>query len=358
MAGNTAGTLFRLTTFGESHGSALGGVIDGCPSGLSVDLEKVQGELDRRRPGQSKLTTQRKEEDKVEFLSGIFEGKTLGSPIGFVIKNKDHKSEDYSHVKDGYRPNHGDYTWEKKFGNRDYRGGGRASARETVCRVVAGAIAKQILDLLGVELYSYVSLVGQIEIPKSVKINPIYIENNVLRCPHEKTANEMIKAIETVQKEGDSLGGIISGVVKNVPVGWGEPVFDKLHANLGKALFSINAVKGVSFGEGFSAAKMKGSEMNDLFVKEGDSISTKSNNSGGIQAGISNGNDILFEVAFKPVASILKNQDTINPKGEKINLVGKGRHDPCVVPRAVPIVDAMVAIVLVDAYLLSRTNRI
>jgi len=358
MAGNSIGTLFKLTTFGESHGKAVGGVIDGCPAGLSLDLDKIQDQLNKRRPGQSSLTTQRVEEDQVQFLSGIYEGKTLGSPIGFVIFNKDQKSKDYSEIKDKYRPNHGDYTWQKKFGIRDFRGGGRASARETVCRVVGGAVASQILENLGVKLYSFVSSAGSVEIPKSANFELNTIEDSLVRCPHKVTSDAMIKEIEQVQLEGDSVGGIISGVIKNVPVGWGEPVFDKLHADLGKALFSINAVKGVSFGEGFSAAKMKGSEMNDEFVQEGNTISTKTNHSGGIQAGISNGSDILLQVAFKPVASIYKDQITINEKGESVIIEGKGRHDPCVVPRAVPIVDAMMAMVLVDHYLLSRTNKI
>lgn len=358
MAGNSIGNLFRLTTFGESHGRAMGGILDGCPAGLEIDTARIQKQLDRRKPGQSKLTTQRTEEDQVQFLSGIYEGKTLGTPIGFIIPNKDQNSKDYSEIKDKYRPNHGDYTWQQKFGFRDYRGGGRSSARETVCRVVGGAIAIQLLEKLGVKIYSYVSAVGTIEIPKSQKLDFSKTDESPVRCPHKESSDLMVSAIEEVQKEGDSMGGIVSTVIKHVPVGWGEPVFDKLHADLGKALFSINAVKGVSFGEGFYSTQMKGSEMNDLFVNEGDSIRTQTNHSGGIQAGISNGNDITIQTGFKPVASIYINQKSVNERGENVILEGKGRHDPCVVPRAVPIVDAMVAMVLVDHYLLSRTNKI
>ncbi|MGB0402711.1 MAG: chorismate synthase [Salibacteraceae bacterium] len=356
MSGNSFGKLFCLTTYGESHGDSIGGIIDGCPAGLEVDIEKIQAQLNRRKPGQSRLTTQRKESDIVEFQSGIFEGKTLGSPIGFRIENEDSKSKDYSHIKDAFRPNHGDFTWQNKFGVRDYRGGGRSSARETASRVVGGAIAAQLIP--HVKIHSYVSAVGGIEIPSSVNLNLKGIDDSLVRCPHLETSNRIITEIEKAKKVGDSLGGIISCVIKNVPVGWGEPVFDKLNANLGKALLSINAVKGIEFGEGFNAAQMKGSEMNDLFETENDKIVTKSNHSGGIQAGISNGQDITIRLAFKPVATIYKDQESVNDKGETIVIKGKGRHDPCVLPRAVPIVDAMIALVLADHYLLSRTNKI
>lgn len=356
MSGNSFGKLFCLTTFGESHGDSIGGIIDGCPAGLKIDIQKIQNQLNRRKPGQNHLTTQRKESDLVEFYSGIFEGKTLGTPIGFRIKNEDSKSKDYSHIKTVFRPNHGDYTWQEKFGTRDYRGGGRSSARETACRIVGGAIGAQLIP--DIQIHSFVYSVGSQSIPDNARFDLSSIDHSLVRCPHEETSNRIIKEIENAKKQGDSLGGIISCVIKNVPIGLGEPVFDKLNANLGKALLSINAVKGIEFGEGFRSARLKGSEMNDLFQSKDGKIVTKSNHSGGIQAGISNGQDITIKVAFKPVATIYQNQESVNEKGENIVLKGKGRHDPCVLPRAVPIVDSMIALVLADHFLISRTNKI
>ncbi|MBU3821482.1 chorismate synthase [Flavobacteriaceae bacterium XHP0103] len=350
MAGNSFGKLFNLTTFGESHGVALGGVIDGCPPGLDIDIDAIQNELNRRKPGQSEIVTQRKEPDTVKFLSGIFEGKSTGTPIGFIIENANQKSKDYSHIKDVYRPSHADYTYDKKYGIRDYRGGGRSSARETACRVVAGAIAKQILK--DVEIYAYVSSVGDIAIDKPVEaLDFSKTETNIVRCPDESTAEKMIDKIKEIRKEGDTIGGTVGCVIKNVPVGLGEPVFDKLHAELGKAMLSINAVKGFEYGSGFEGSKMKGSQHNDIFNPDG---STKTNLSGGIQGGISNGMDIYFNVAFKPVATIMQNQETIDNQGNVVDMHGKGRHDPCVVPRAVPIVEAMAALVLADFYLINK----
>lgn len=352
MPGNTFGTIFRLTSFGESHGEAIGGIIDGCPSKLPIDIDFIQRELNRRKPGQSGITTSREEDDKVQFLSGIFNGKTTAAPIAFLILNKNQKSEDYEFIKEAYRPSHADYTYEKKFGNRDYRGGGRASARETVSRVVAGAIGKLFLRQIGISIHAYVSQVGEINLKKSYTELDIYTsEENIVRCPDKEAAQQMIQKIEEVRREGDSLGGIISCVISGAPVGLGEPVFDKLHADLGKAMLSINAVKGFEFGSGFSGAGMRGSEHNDVFYTEGDKIRTKTNLSGGIQGGISNGEDIYFNVAFKPVATISKKQETINTSGEEIEMNGKGRHDPCVLPRAVPIVEAMASMVLMDHYL-------
>ncbi|WP_422104389.1 chorismate synthase [Winogradskyella sp.] len=354
MAGNSFGKLFKLTTFGESHGIAIGGIIDGCPSGLKLDFDTIQNELDRRRPGQSKIVTQRKEPDAVEFLSGIFEGVTTGTPIGFVIKNTNQKSKDYSHIKDVYRPSHADYTYDKKYGVRDYRGGGRSSARETACRVVAGAIAKQLLST--VQIHAFTSSVGDIFIDKPYQeLDFSKIESNVIRCPDEASAERMINKVKEVKKQGDTIGGTITCVLQNVPVGLGEPVFDKLHAELGKAMLSINAVKGFEYGSGFCGAKMMGSEHNDKFNEDG---STQTNLSGGVQGGISNGMDVYFRVAFKPVATTLQKQETINSSGETVEMQGKGRHDPCVVPRAVPIVEAMAALVLADYLLLDRTSRL
>lgn len=348
MAGNSFGKLFRLTTFGESHGVAIGGIIDGCPSGIQLDLEAIQAEMDRRKPGQSDIVTQRKESDVVEFLSGIFEGQTTGTPIGFQIRNTDQKSKDYSHIKDVYRPSHADYTYEKKYGVRDYRGGGRSSARETACRVVAGAIAKQMLK--EVKIHAYTSSVGDITLDKSYQeINFSNIESNTIRCPDEDVANQMIDKIKAVRKMGDTIGGTVTCVIQNLPVGLGEPVFDKLHAELGKAMLSINAVKGFEYGSGFEGTKMLGSKHNDQFNDDG---TTKTNLSGGIQGGISNGMDIYFRVAFKPVATIIQRQTTLDSNGNIVEMQGKGRHDPCVVPRAIPIVEAMAALVLADYQLL------
>ncbi|MEN9399508.1 MAG: chorismate synthase [Bacteroidota bacterium] len=355
MAGSMFGTIFRLTTFGESHGLAIGGVLDGVPAGISIDLTLVQAELDRRRPGQSAIVTQRKESDTVEFLSGIFEGRTTGTPIGFIIRNEDQKSQDYSEMKDLFRPSHADYTYQEKYGIRDYRGGGRSSARETACRVVAGSIAKQILATYDIEFSTYVDQIGSIRLMDSAFFLNDSIESNPVRCPDAATAKEMEALIRQVRSEGDTIGGCIRCMVVNVPKGLGEPVFDKLHAELGKALLSINAVKGVEFGSGFSAIEMRGSAHNDLFNADG---TTKTNSSGGIQGGISNGMPIEFRVAFKPVATIAQEQETITLTGEESTVQGKGRHDACVVPRAVPIVESMAAIVLLDMLLRQQATRL
>ncbi len=352
MAGNSFGNLFKLSTFGESHGEAIGGVIDGCPSGIKLDFNAIQSELDRRKPGQSKIVTQRKEPDEVRFLSGIFEGKTTGTPIGFIIENTNQKSKDYSHIKDIYRPSHADYVYDQKYGHRDYRGGGRSSARETASRVVAGAIAKQVLS--DIKINAYVSSVGDIFLKKPYQdLDLDNVENNIVRCPDNEVAEQMISRIQEIRKQGDTIGGTVTCVIKNVPIGLGEPVFDKLHAELGKAMLSINAVKGFEYGSGFCGANMKGSEHNDLFNEDG---TTETNLSGGIQGGISNGMDIYFRVAFKPVATIMQSQETIDNKGNKAEMQGKGRHDPCVVPRAVPIVEAMAALVLADYSLLRKAG--
>ena len=354
MAGNTFGNIFKLTTFGESHGAALGGVIDGCPSGLKIDLNAIQIEMDRRKPGQSAIVTQRKESDTVTFYSGIFEGETTGTPIGFLIHNTDQKSKDYSHIKNSYRPSHADYVYDKKYGKRDYRGGCRSSARETACRVVAGAIAKQILS--NIKITAYVSSVGEIKIDKHYSdLDFSEIEKNPVRCADSNTASLMEERIREIRKEGDTIGGIVSCIIENTPIGLGEPVFDKLHADLGKAMLSINAVKGFEFGSGFQGTQLKGSQHNDSFNSDG---KTKTNNSGGVQGGISNGMDIYFNVAFKPVATIMKAQETIDSSNNVVEMKGKGRHDPCVVPRAVPIVEAMAALVLVDFYLINRTIKL
>ena len=353
MAGNSFGTLLKLTTFGESHGEALGGILEGCPAGLEVDLQAVQQDLDRRRPGQSAIVTQRKEADLVQFYSGIFEGKTTGTPIGFLIPNTNQKSRDYTHIKETYRPSHADYVYDQKYGFRDYRGGGRSSARETVSRVVAGAIAKQLLG--NVVINAYVSQVGSLKLHKPYEdLDLSGIESNPVRCPDPEMAAEMEAYIKQVRKEGDTVGGVVSCVLKNVPVGLGEPVFDKLHARLGQAMLSINAVKGFEYGSGFEGVRMRGSEHNDTFNSDG---STRSNFSGGIQGGISNGMDIYFNVAFKPVATLLQQYETIDREGKVVQLQGKGRHDPCVVPRAVPIVEAMAALVLADFKLLALLSK-
>jgi len=354
MAGNTFGNLFRVSTFGESHGKAIGGVIDGCPSGIVLDMAAIQKDLDRRKPGQSAIVTQRKEPDEVEFFSGVFEGKTTGTPIGFAIHNTNQKSKDYGHIKDSYRPSHADYVYDKKYGFRDYRGGGRSSARETASRVVAGAIAKQFLK--GVEINAFVSQVGELKLEKSyLDLDLSLTETNNVRCPDLETAAKMEAYIKSIKKEGDTIGGIITCVAKNVPVGLGEPVFDKLHAELGKAMLSINAVKGFEYGSGFDGVAMKGSAHNDQFNSDG---STKTNYSGGVQGGISNGMDIYFNVAFKPVATVIQAYETIDKEGNTVKTQGKGRHDPCVVPRAVPIVEAMTAMVLADYALLNRTIKL
>lgn len=354
MSFNSLGNLLKLTTFGESHGNAIGGIIDGFPAGLKIDADAIQAELNRRKPGQSTIVTQRKEPDTVEFLSGIFERKTTGTSIGFIIKNQNQKSKDYNHNTNVYRPSHADYTYDKKYGLRDHRGGGRSSARETANWVVAGALAKQLISQISINAFT--SSVGDIEMnPDFSKLDFSKTENNIVRCPDEQVAEKMIDKIKAIKKEGDTIGGTITCVVQNVPVGLGEPIFHKLHAELGKAMLSLNAVKGYEFGSGFAGSRMKGSEHNDLFNEDG---STKTNLSGGIQGGISNGMDIYFRVAFKPVATIMQKQTTIDSEGKKTEMQGKGRHDPCVVPRAVPIVEALTAWVLADFYLLNKVRKI
>lgn len=357
MAGNSFGKLFCITTFGESHGAAIGVIIDGCPSNVPMDMDFIRAELDRRRPGQSRITTQRKESDTVQILSGIFEGKTTGTPIAMLIPNEDQRSKDYSHNTDTFRPSHADYTYHVKYGIRDHRGGGRSSARETAARVAAGAVAKLLLKHAGIEIFAHVSAAGHITAP-NIEITDLKEliatrENNLVRCADPATANQMTELIESVRKNGDTIGGKIACIIRNCPVGLGEPVFDKLHADLGKAMLSINAVHGFEYGSGFSGAAMKGSEHNDIFIpaEQGEQVRTVTNFSGGIQGGISNGMDINFQVAFKPVATILQTQATINSVGEAAEIQGKGRHDPCVVPRAVAIVEAMAALVIADHYL-------
>ncbi len=359
MAGNSFGEIFRITTFGESHGKAIGVVIDGCPAGLKVDLDFIQFELDRRKPGQSTITTQRKESDSFEILSGIFEGETLGSPIAITIKNEDQKSDDYTHLKETFRPSHADFTYEMKYGIRDYRGGGRASARETAARVIAGAIAKQLLKKEGIEISAYVSAVGTIRVEKNYSLLDLSkTDSNMVRCPDDATANKMIELIQDTRAKGDTVGGVVSCLIKNAPVGLGEPVFDKLHADLGKAMLSINAVQGFEYGSGFEGTRKYGSENNDTFTKDASGkIVTSTNFSGGIQGGISNGMDIYFNTAFKPVATIMKSQTSVDKEGNETEIKGKGRHDPCVVPRAVPIVEAMAALVLADHLLRARVSK-
>lgn len=356
--GSTYGKIFNISTFGESHGKAIGVVIDGCPSGIVFDEYFIQSELDKRKPGQSRITTQRKEADSFEVLSGVFEGKTTGTPIALVIHNEDQRSKDYGHISDKFRPSHADYTYSAKYGNRDYRGGGRSSARETAARVAAGALAKTILAQLGVKISAYVSQVGKLKLEK--KYQDLNLEtrfDNDVRCPDEEMAQQMFDYIDETRKKGDSIGGIISCIASGVPVGWGEPVFDKLHAELGKAMLSINAVKGFEYGSGFEGVKLYGSEHNDEFyADEKGNVKTKTNNSGGILGGISNGEDIYFNVAFKPTATIMKDQSSVNEAGEDVTVSGKGRHDPCVLPRAVPIVEAMTALVLVDFYLRAKAS--
>ncbi|AGA77783.1 chorismate synthase [Echinicola vietnamensis] len=357
--GNSFGKVFKISTFGESHGKGLGVIIDGCPAGLPIDEAFIRQELQRRKPGQSKITTQRKEEDECQILSGVFEGKSTGTPIAIVIMNTDQKSKDYSHIADKYRPSHADYTYQEKFGVRDYRGGGRSSARETAARVAAGAVAKLFLKHIGVEINAYVSQAGHIKLDKPYQeLDFAEIEKNIVRCPDPEVAQDMIDYIDEIRKNRDTVGGVVSCVAKNVPVGLGEPVFDRLHADLGKSMLSINAVKGFEYGSGFEGVTMLGSEHNDAFYMDGDTVRTKTNHSGGIQGGISNGEDIYFRVAFKPVATIMKDQDSVNQAGDQVTVSGKGRHDPCVVPRAVPIVEAMAALVLADFVLLKRLNKL
>jgi len=361
MAGNSFGELLRITTFGESHGKAIGVIVDGCPSNIEIDEAFIQSELDKRKPGQSKITTQRKESDTAQILSGVFEGKSTGTPISIVIPNEDQRSKDYSHIADKYRPSHADYTYQMKYGIRDYRGGGRSSARETAARVAAGAIAKLFLKQQGIEIFAHVSGVGKIEAPNvnSSDLNALLEtrESNIARCADPATANEMIDFIDNIRKNGDTVGGRISTIIRGVPAGLGEPVFDRLHAELGKAMLSINAVHGFEYGSGFEGSRMQGSEHNDIFTTENDKVVTKTNFSGGIQGGISNGMDITFKVAFKAVATIMRDQETLNQAGEETTISGKGRHDPCVVPRAVIIVEAMAALVIADQLLKQRAYR-
>ena len=355
---NKFGTLFTLTSFGESHGVAIGGVIDGMPAGIAVDMDFIQSELDRRKPGQSSIVTQRKESDKVEILSGVFEGVTTGTSIGFVVYNTNMRSKDYENLRNIYRPSHADYTYSQHYGVRDHRGGGRSSARETIARVVAGAFAKLALRELGVNVTAYTSQVGNIELDRDYKRYDFsLIETNAVRCPDVEAAERMRELIAEVKREGDTIGGVITCVASGVPAGWGEPVFDKLHAKLGNAMLGINAVKGFEYGMGFAGVANRGSQMNDVFVCDNGNVSTMTNNSGGIQGGVSNGEDIYFRVAFKPVATLLQPIDTIDVEGNKISVTAEGRHDPCVLPRAVPIVEAMAAMVLLDSYLLSKTVR-
>ena len=356
---NKFGTLFTLTSFGESHGVAIGGVIDGMPAGIAVDMDFIQSELDRRKPGQSSIVTQRKESDKVEILSGVFEGVTTGTSIGFVVYNTNMRSKDYENLRNIYRPSHADYTYSQHYGVRDHRGGGRSSARETIARVVAGAFAKLALKELGVNVTAYTSQVGNIELDRDYKRYDFsLIETNAVRCPDVEAAERMSELIAEVKREGDTIGGVITCVASGVPAGWGEPVFDKLHAKLGNAMLGINAVKGFEYGMGFAGVANRGSQMNDVFVCDNGNVSTMTNNSGGIQGGVSNGEDIYFRVAFKPVATLLQPFNTIDVEGNKISVTAEGRHDPCVLPRAVPVVEAMAAMVLLDSYLLSKTVRI
>lgn len=359
MAGNSFGEIFRITTFGESHGVALGVIIDGCPAGLAIDPAFIQSELERRKPGQSAIVTQRKEADEVEILSGIFENKTQGTPIALLIRNADQKSKDYEHIKDSYRPSHADFTYDAKYGTRDHRGGGRSSARETAARVAAAAIAKQLLQHYGIQIHAYVSKVGNIAVEKPYpELDLSQTEANIIRCPDPVIAEQMIEFIKVVKKNGDTVGGVITGVIKGVPAGLGEPVFDKLHADLAKAMMGINAAKGFEYGSGFAGTELLGSQHNDLFFSEEGAIRTRTNLSGGIQGGISNGMDIYFNVAFKPIATIMRDQESVDKDGNPAVVSGKGRHDPCVLPRAVPIVEAMAALTITDHLLRQRANKL
>ncbi|MBF6598287.1 MAG: chorismate synthase [Fermentimonas sp.] len=354
---NTFGKLYRLTSFGESHGTAVGGIVDGCPPGLLLDIDFIQSELNRRRPGQSRVTTPRKESDTVELLSGIYEGKSTGAPIGFIVKNENQQSSDYSNIIDSYRPSHADYTYQQKYGIRDYRGGGRSSARETISRIVGGAIAKLYLKQFDIDIKAYTSQVGHIALENDYRMyNLDRIEENIVRCPDPEIAQFMIKLIQEVRSEGDTIGGVITAVIKGVPVGLGEPVFGKLHADLGASMLGINAVKGFEYGMGFDVSK-RGSEVNDSFYDDNGTIKTRTNNSGGIQAGISNGQDIYFRVAFKPVSTILREQKTVDITGKDTIIKARGRHDPCVLPRAVPIVESMAAMTILDHFLISKTYK-
>lgn len=355
---NTYGQHFRITTFGESHGPAIGVVIDGCPAGVEFDESLIRRELDRRKPGQSRITTQRHEEEGFKVLSGVFEGKTTGTPIAIVIENQDQRSKDYAHIKDSFRPSHADYTYEVKYGVRDYRGGGRSSARETAARVAAGAVAKMLLQRSGITVQAFVSQVGDLRAPHYTTLDLTKTEENIVRCPHPETAEKMISLIDQVRLDQDTIGGVVTGVIKNLPPGLGEPVFDKFHAELGKAMLGINAVKGFEYGSGFEGVHLRGSSHNDEFVKEGERIRTKTNHSGGVQGGITNGEEVYFNVAFKPVATIMQNQQSLDKDGNAVTVSGRGRHDPCVVPRAVPIVEAMAALVAADFFLRAKLSKV
>ena len=355
---NSYGILFKITTFGESHGVAIGVIIDGCPAGLQIDELFVQSELSRRKPGQSKITTQRKEEDTFKILSGVFEGKSTGTPIAIVIENQDQRSKDYGHIENTFRPSHADFTYQEKYGIRDHRGGGRSSARETAARVAAGAIAKLLLKEYSIEINAFVSQVGELKAPHYSLLDLSKTEDNIVRCPDSGIAEKMIALIDQVRLDRDTIGGIVTCVIKNTPVGLGEPVFDKLHAELGKAMLSINAVKGFEYGSGFEGVQLRGSKHNDEFYNDQGKIRTKTNHSGGVQGGISNGEDIYFNVAFKPVATIMQDQQTVDKEGNDATVSGKGRHDPCVVPRAVPIVEAMAALVIADFLMRSKTSKL
>lgn len=359
MAGSTFGQVFRVTTFGESHGAVIGAVIDGCPAGLEIDLEFIQAQLDKRKPGQSRLTTQRKESDQAKILSGVFENKSTGAPLAMIIENEDNRSKDYDHLAEVFRPSHADYTSQMKFGHRDHRGGGRTSARETAARVFAGAVAQLFLKKSGIQIAAYVSQVGDIVCPHSYsQLDLSQTFSNDVHCPDSETAEKMTKLIDEVRKNGDTIGGVVTGVIKNCPVGLGEPVFDRLHADLGKAMLSINATKGFEIGSGFAGVSMRGSEHNDAFVNDNGQIKTATNNSGGVQGGISNGMDIYFRVAFKPVATIMKEQESVDKAGNTAKVAGRGRHDPCVLPRAVAIVEAMAALTIADHLLRQRLVRV
>jgi chorismate synthase len=355
---NSYGTLFRITTFGESHGPAIGVILDGCPAGLEIDEAFIQSELSRRKPGQSKITTQRKEDDTFKILSGVFEGKSTGTPLTIVIENQDQRSKDYSHIDNTFRPSHADYTYQAKYGIRDHRGGGRSSARETAARVAAGAVAKLLLKNSGVTISAFVSEVGGIKAPHYTELNLDNTESNIVRCPDDATAEKMIALIDQVRLDRDTIGGVVTCVIKGSPVGLGEPVFDKLHAELGKAMLGINAVKGFEYGSGFEGIKLRGSQHNDEFYNEGGRVRTRTNHSGGVQGGISNGEDIYFNVAFKPVATIMQDQKSVDKEGNEAIVSGKGRHDPCVVPRAVPIVESMAALVMADFILRDRASKL
>lgn len=354
---NSYGRHFRITTFGESHGPAIGVIIDGCPAGIEFEEQLIRTELERRKPGQSRITTQRQEDENFRVLSGVFEGRTTGTPIAIVIENQDQRSKDYAHIQDSFRPSHADYTYETKYGVRDYRGGGRSSARETAARVAAGAVARMLLNRHGITVQAFVSRVGDIQAPHYTTLDLSRTEENIVRCPDAETAEKMIAHIDQVRLDRDTIGGVVTGVIRNLPAGLGEPVFDKFHAELGKAMLGINAVKGFEYGSGFEGTRLKGSLHNDEFYKEGDRIRTRTNHSGGVQGGITNGEEVYFNVAFKPVATIMQDQASVDRAGNEVTVSGKGRHDPCVVPRAVPIVEAMAALVAADFLLGARLSK-